>query len=49
MSDIADKLSIAEHVQAILAQLGEDTTREGLVKTPARVEKAFRFLLQGES
>jgi GTP cyclohydrolase IA len=35
------------HVAAILAALGEDPKREGLEKTPERVEKALRFLTQG--
>ena len=35
------------HVRAILAGLGEDPAREGLLKTPERVEKALRFLTQG--
>jgi GTP cyclohydrolase I len=38
---------IAEHVRAILAALGEDPGREGLLKTPERVEKALQFLTQG--
>jgi GTP cyclohydrolase IA len=35
------------HVRALLAGLGEDPNREGLVQTPERVEKALRFLTQG--
>ncbi len=34
-------------VEQLLGLLGEDPTREGLVKTPERVAKAFRFLTQG--
>jgi GTP cyclohydrolase I len=37
----------ADLVRRILVSLGEDPTREGLVKTPDRVEKALRFLTQG--
>ena len=35
------------HVKAILEELGEDPEREGLVKTPERVEKALRWLTRG--
>lgn len=38
---------IAEHVKAILALLGEDNEREGLVKTPERVAKAMQYLTKG--
>jgi GTP cyclohydrolase I len=34
-------------VRAILAAIGEDPDREGLGKTPERVERAFRFLTKG--
>ena len=34
-------------VRDLLIQLGEDPEREGLVKTPARVEKSLRFLTRG--
>ncbi len=39
----------AEHVHAILAALGEDPERDGLVKTPSRVEAALRWLTRGYS
>ena len=38
---------LAGHVKAILKLLGEDPDREGLVKTPERVAKAWQFLTQG--
>src|SRR5215471_11404526 len=34
-------------IRKLLADLGEDPAREGLVDTPKRVEKAFRFLTSG--
>ena len=37
----------AEKVREILAALGEDPEREGLVKTPERVESSLRWLTQG--
>lgn len=38
---------IASHVKEILALLGEDNTREGLIKTPERVAKAMQFATKG--
>ncbi len=38
---------IAAHVKEILRLIGEDPTREGLVKTPERVAKALQFMTQG--
>jgi GTP cyclohydrolase I len=34
-------------VREMLVRLGEDPDREGLVRTPARVEKAMQFLVKG--
>jgi GTP cyclohydrolase IA len=36
-----------EEIRSILKQIGEDTTRDGLVDTPQRVDRAFRFLTSG--
>ena len=38
-----------EEIRKILLALGEDPTREGLLKTPDRVEKSFKFLTRGYS
>ncbi len=38
---------LAQHYKAILDLLGEDTLREGLLKTPFRVAKAIQFLTHG--
>jgi GTP cyclohydrolase I len=34
-------------IRRLLAELGEDPTRDGLLNTPKRVEKAFKFLTSG--
>jgi len=39
--------AIAGHYKDVLDLLGEDTSREGLVKTPLRVAKAMQFFTQG--
>ena len=36
-----------ETIRTLLMEMGEDPTREGLVKTPERVAKAYEFLTRG--
>ncbi|WP_103863930.1 GTP cyclohydrolase I FolE [Aquimarina sp. I32.4] len=38
---------VKEKFESIIKDLGEDTTREGIVKTPERAAKAMQFLTQG--
>ena len=38
---------IRDAVEVLLAEVGEDPTREGLARTPARVASALRFLTSG--
>ena len=38
---------LAGHYKEVLRLLGEDTEREGLLKTPLRVAKAMQFLTKG--
>ncbi len=45
--DAAATREIASHVRAILHTVGEEPSREGLLKTPLRVARAYQFLLQG--
>lgn len=42
---MSDKIEPA--VETILAELGEDSDREGLLKTPSRVARSLRFLTKG--
>jgi GTP cyclohydrolase I len=39
--------AIAPLIRGVIEGLGEDTAREGLLRTPERVEKALRFLTSG--
>ncbi len=38
---------LAHHYKAIIELIGEDSSREGLIKTPERVAKAMQFLVKG--
>ena len=39
--------SIADRIREVLSMLGEDASREGLLRTPERFDKAMRFLTSG--
>ena len=38
---------ISDHIREVLSLLGEDTEREGIIKTPDRVAKAMQYLTKG--
>ena len=38
---------LSSHYKEVIEKVGEDPTREGLLKTPERVAKAMQFLTQG--
>ncbi len=38
---------LAAHMRDVLTMLGENPSREGLLRTPERYEKALRFLTSG--
>ena len=38
---------VREAIELLIAEIGEDPTREGLVRTPDRVAKAYQFLSSG--
>lgn len=42
-------MAISDNIQDILTQIGENPMRDGLLRTPKRVEEAFHFLTQGYS
>jgi GTP cyclohydrolase IA len=42
-----EAVQLREAVERFLIMMGENPSREGLLKTPERVEKAFRFLTNG--
>ena len=40
-------MDFQQNIRDIIVELGEDPEREGLVKTPERVERSLRFLTRG--
>ena len=40
-------MDLQKNIREILIELGEDPEREGLVKTPERVDRSLRFLTRG--
>lgn len=47
MSQAENEKKLATHYKEIINLLGEDSEREGLLKTPERVAKAMQFLTRG--
>jgi GTP cyclohydrolase I len=47
MQPKVEEQNIAPLIQEILAKLGEDPGRDGLARTPERVDKALKFLTSG--
>jgi GTP cyclohydrolase I len=45
--DSETTLSLSEAYKNIITQIGEDSEREGLLKTPERIAKAMQYLTQG--
>jgi GTP cyclohydrolase I len=46
-TDISAPTSIETLIRELLSALGEDPAREGLLRTPERVDRALRFLTSG--
>ncbi len=44
-----DYSKVEESIKTILEEIGENSKREGLIKTPSRVAKSFEFLTDGYS
>ncbi|HZS56256.1 MAG TPA: GTP cyclohydrolase I FolE [Bryobacteraceae bacterium] len=45
----SSRASIADHMRDVLVSLGEDPDRDGLLRTPERMEKALKYLTSGYS
>jgi len=46
-TEISHQETIEQNIMNILLEIGEDPSREGLVKTPHRVAKAYQYLTSG--
>ena len=40
-------MALEDTIRALLSEIGEDPSREGLLKTPSRVAESMRFLTRG--
>jgi GTP cyclohydrolase IA len=49
IKEAASQASIASHMKEVIRLLGEDPGREGLLRTPERMDKALRYLTSGYS
>lgn len=47
MSEVKVEMELEDLVREFLSKLGEDPEREGLLKTPYRVARAYEFLTKG--
>ena len=47
MNLTAEKLGLKSLIEMVLREIGENPKREGLLKTPERVEKSLKFLTSG--
>jgi len=47
MSELSQDIKIQNLIQDLIVHLGEDPNREGLLKTPQRVEASLKFLTRG--
>lgn len=45
--DVAGPTTLTPLISQLITSLGEDVSREGLVKTPERVERSLRYLTSG--
>lgn len=45
--DEIGEVELTDVISEMITALGEDVTREGMVRTPARVERSLRFLTSG--
>jgi len=46
-TDVGRRRKLEQHIFQLLEDLGEDPNREGLLRTPHRVAKAYQFLTDG--